>query len=378
MKIFQRLFLLVTLFLVTVNCYGQILDHLSYNPYLKSHTFFDEGSHKISDKNNAWCKGAGLTVFWQAKPKVAISAGYGLGFIDSLLYEQQFTKNATFHQLDINAVYSPLNNKLIQPGLFIGYAFNYIPQLKNFSQSSFGTNLNLGYQIEIKLKPYIDLRYASAFGVSLSDNIRYNFKNELGLVYNLTNYKSKSSKMEIQRYQQRIEQDLEAFDSYNSKIDSLSKIAETIASKTIEIYKLKETISNLSDEKNVLIKNFENLEKENRLLQDSLSELHFLKDSITSAKRSEFYLVDSIGAVQSALPIEFSSGYYVAIPNYLFYTDVTQSQISRELVNLGSTFIVYHNGYYAILSFLTDNSNEVRTKWRELGQIPSNFRIYKF
>ena len=357
---------------------AQIFDNLRYNPYLKSHTFFDEGSHKISDKNNAWCRGAGLNLFWQAKPTLTLATGYGIGFIDSLKYEENFTNNAAFHQLDINAIYAPFNRRLIQPALFLGYAFNYIPQLKDFGSASFGTNVNLGYQVEVKVKPFLNLRYANTFGISLSEHIRYNFKHELGLVYNLNKFKSSSTELEISDYQARIEQDLKTFDKYEAKLDSLTKISETVADKTIENYKLKETISLVVEQKNKLLQDKALLESNNAILKDTIAELLFFRDSIIAVRKTDFFIIDSIGGVKSSLSNNFSDGFYIAVPNIMSYEEAVKGKLDRDILYPGSSFILYHNGYYTILSYLTNNSEQVINKRRELGEMPSHFRIYKF
>ncbi len=364
--------------LLCTSIYAQSQHNLRYNPYLKSHTFFDKGSHNISDKNNAWCKGAGVNVFWQAKPAIILSAGYGLGFIDSLKYEENFTNNAAFHQLDVNAIYSPFINRKIQPALFFGYAFNYIPQLKDFETASFGTNVNLGYHLEVQVKPFLNLRYANTFAISLSEHIRYNFKHELGLVYNLNNFKSTSTMQEMSEYQARVEQNLEEFARYETTIDSLKKISGTAAAKTIENYKLKETISLIVEEKNKLMQDKALLESENATLKDTLAELLFYRDSVTEVRKTDFFIIDSIGGVKSSLSNNFSDGYYIAIPNYISYEEAVKGKLDRNILYLGSSFILYHNGSYTILSYLTNNSEQVIDKWRELGEMPANIRIYKF
>lgn len=370
--------LLLSLVILSNKGFGQITENLIFHPYVKSHTFYDSGSHKISDNNDAFCKGAGLNVYFLVKPKVRISAGYGLAWIDDLTYNAFSTKNAAFHQVDLNGAYSIFEGKRIQPLLLIGYAFNVIPDLKDFDASRLTTNLNLGYGVDVKVNNYASIIYSNTYGVSLSEDFRYNFRHQLGVGINFNAYQSKQTKQSISDFQRRIEYDLNWIERLELQVDSLTEISNQVTAKTVENYRLKQSIDELSQVNTKLELEKLQLISKNAYLLDSLRKVLFFSDSIVSVRYSDFYMLDSMGNIAGSLTPDYANTYYVAITNYNSFIDASSMLLNSELNGFESPQIVYHAGCYAIMSALTKKREEVIPKWNALTNKAGNYKLYKF
>lgn len=358
--------------------YSQISEKLTFSPYIKSHTFFNPGSHKVSDKNNAYCRGAGTNVYYLAKPKIRLVAGYGLGIVDSLQYDNNYTKNATFHQLDINGVFSIAEGKRIQPLLYIGYAFNYIPQLADFNKKTLGTNLNIGYGLDVKLTNYLSAVYTNTYGVSLSEDYRYNFRHQLGINYNFNLFQNRKTIAELASYQSRLEYDLALIGNLEVQNDSLTQISNQVTSKTVENYKLKEEVNSLKASKATLEKEYAKIQAENRDLNAALRTYQFFRDSVTLVRQSDFYALDSVGNIVGSVPQILSGKWYVGVINYTTYSDALSMLNIIEQNGVESPMILYHGGYYTILGYLTSNSEKVIEGWNAISNKTGNFKLYQF
>ena len=295
-----RTLVCLILSMVTLSAVAQQKRDWSFFLYGKMHSFYDPGVYEIGETNNATANGMGMSFAKPISKRVSLFGGYDFALADSLSYSLGRTSNAVFHQLDVNIAVDIFQIWRIQPYIFTGYAWNSIPDLVKLNQRKDGVNINLGGGAKFKLTEAISLGYQMNYRFSISENIPFNFRHQIGL------HVTPKKLAFICDSRAKTSVDI---DELRYSMDSLASVNDS----------LRTVLSNASIEgNNISIKNISELEEHTPYIEeDDQQWMEDLQNRSIFKDKSEFSAysrIDSLGGVTDLITSNLASGYYLYLP----------------------------------------------------------------
>lgn len=362
--------------LLANNTYAQSTNDWSIYSYVKSHKFYNLGAYTLKDLSKATGYGFGVSIHKPIHKNISVFGGYGFALADSLTYGEYNTSNAVFHQIEANLAINLNNIWKLKPYIYTGYAYNYIQQIDRFDQKNSGMNVNLGIGSEIKLNDALGLGYQLTYAFSLSDNIPFNFRHQLGIHYHPNLAKRKESSVFVENSDDiaMIEKLKEQNKRLQFQRDSLSLIAksETISEKPIQ------NTGIVARQNNELIERVLHLEEDNQLLLNEVRSRRFASDSIYRTNFNSYTPIDTLGQVIYNLNLDLKSGFYLLIQDLSTMGELRTFNLNSHFGTLESKIYLNRLDRFLILGYLGDDKDKALKYFSEISEEKYRYRIIVF
>jgi hypothetical protein len=344
---------------------------------VKSHQFYDSGVYELGQYNQATGYGLGFGFVKPISKGLTLNAGYSFALADSLPYRSFYTSNAVFHQLEANLDLNVIRIWRLQTAAFTGYTYNWIQQIDNFGYGNGGLNINIGGKAEAKITPAVSLAYRVTFGFSLSENVPYNFKNQLGILLypNKINQESRSN-----RYKKRekvkkltIKKDLIADnEALRLAVDSLrGELQRQVNTSEME------KDSNFIVYSSRLLNNMKDVEEYNRLLLYELRNKRNSTDSIYSLSFNAFAMIDSTGRVLRTEPDKIATGYYLLRSGLATLSEAVDISKTRSFSSCEQVHFLNRFSTFFVLGYLGDDKDNALEYFQNLGELKYVYDLIK-
>ena len=364
MKNRRLLYLIVTLTFATC-LFAQKEINPSIFIYAKWHNFYSAAVYEVGNTNNAKGKGVGISVNKDLTKRFSFFGGYSFALADSLPYNNFYTGNAVFHQLDANLALKLGTIWKVKPYVFSGYTYNHIQQIDKFGFNNDGLSINLGIKAEIEITERIGLGYQMTYGFSLSQNIPFNFKHQLGLVYHPSMggrkqiNKSRESIVDSDEYENIILKN----DLLSSQVDSMQSVVAQQINNQKEPKEDKSLIANYNIQLQEQVKH---LEADNQILLEEIRSKRFKTDSIHAAIYSGYTVTDKSGKVISLQSEDLPSGYYLISKDFDELPDAKASLASSLFTPLPIKYVLNSKANFLVLGFISTSKQEALRYYNSL------------
>ncbi|MFT4876192.1 MAG: hypothetical protein ACI9AU_001028 [Bacteroidia bacterium] len=356
MKNRRLLYLIGTLVFATFS-FAQKESNPSIFIYAKWHNFYSAGVYELGNTNNATGNGLGISLNKEITKRFSLFGGYSFALADSLPYNNFYTGNAIFHQLDVNLALKLGTIWKVKPYIFSGYTYNHIQQIDKFGFNNDGLSINLGTKAEIEIADRIGLGYQMTYGFSLSQNIPFNFKHQLGIVYHPSIgsrrgvNKSREIIVDSEEYENiRLKNDL-----LSSQVDSMQSVVAQQINNQKEPEEDKSIIANYNIQLQEQVKY---LEEDNQRLLEEIRSKRFITDSLYTAIYNGYTVIDISGKVIALQGEDLPSGYYLMSNDFDQLPDAKASLASSHFAPLPIRYILNSKANFKVLGFISTSKEE--------------------
>ena len=325
--------------------------------YAKWHNFYSAGIYEVGNTNSATGNGLGISVNKDLTKRFSLFGGYSFALADSLPYNNFYSSNAVFHQLDANLALKLGTIWKVNPYIFSGYTYNHIQQIDKFGFNNDGLSINLGTKAEIEISERIGLGYQMTYGFSLSQNIPFNFKYQLGIVYYLTMggrkqiNKSRESIVDSEEYENiRLKNHL-----LSSRVDSMQSVLAQQINNQKEPEEDKSLIANYNTQLQEQVKH---LEADNQRLLEEIRSKRFVTDSIYAGIYNGHTIIDTSGKVLTLQSEDLPSGYYLLSKDFDELLDAKSSYVSSLFASLPIRYVLNSKANFKVLGFISTSKEE--------------------
>jgi hypothetical protein len=353
----RRLLYLIGTLVFSTFSFAQKESNPSIFIYAKWHNFYSAGVYELGNTNNATGNGLGISLNKEITKRFTLFGGYSFALADKLPYNKFYTGNAIFHQLDANLALKLRTIWKVKPYIFSGYTYNHIQQIDKFGFNNDGLSINLGTKAEIEITERIGLGYQLTYGFSLSQNIPFNFKHQLGIVYHPSIgsrrevNKSRESIVDSEEYEKiRLKNDL-----LSSQVDSMQSVVAQQINNQKEPEEDKSLIANYNIQLQEQVKH---LEADNQRLLEEIRSKRFITDSIYAASYNGYTVIDTSGKVLTLQSEDLPSGYYLISKDFDELPDVKASLASSHFAPLPIRYILHKKANFKALGFISTSKEE--------------------
>lgn len=365
MKNRKLLYLIGTLAFATCS-FAQKESNPSIFIYAKWHNFYSAGVYEVGNTNNATGNGLGISVDKDITKRFSLFGGYSFALADSLPYNNFYSSNAIFHQLDANLALKLGTIWKVKPYLFAGYTYNYIQQIDKFGFNNDGLSINLGTKAEIEITERIGLGYQMTYGFSLSQNIPFNFKHQIGIVYHPAIGRSR----QVNRPRKSIK-DSEEYDIIRLKNDLLASQVDSMQSvvaQQINNQKEPEEDKSLIVNYNIqLQEQVKYLEADNQRLLEEIRSKRFITDSIYTAAYKGYTVIDTSGKVINLQSENLPKGYYLISKYFDELSQAKASLTSSLFTPLSIRHLLNRKANFQVLGFISTSRQEALDYFNSLA-----------
>ncbi len=348
-------------------------DPARYSVYYKTHRFYDPGVYTLGSTNNAKAQGGGIEVLKDVSKRITLGLGYGFMQVDSLAYGNLATSQAAHHQIEGNVGLKLLQTKRVKPYVFFGYAYNHMSQLESFDVKPYGAYVNFGSRCEIKLTTNLAVAYGLTYNFSLSENMRYNFRHQYGLVFTPRLIKQSNSN------DRRVEEDYqEALAIENQLLKEQLDSVQHLVDIQSELEKSPEENSLLVAYNADLNQKIEQLEQDNQRLLDELRTKRFLSDSLLLTDFSGYTFINDKGDVISLNVSELKKGYYLSFVNASSLKKAQELMANEHFSSLESVYILNRFDTFLVVGYLTEKERVAKKYLEKIDENKYNYRIFHF
>lgn len=361
------LYLIVALF-----CVNQSNAQLDSKPtvfvYGKWHKFYSAGVYEVGESNNATGKGLGFSVHKDLTKRFSLFGGYSFALADSLPYTNGYTSNAVFHQVEANLALGLPAIWRLKPYIFSGYTYNHIQQIDKFGFNNDGVSINLGTKAEIALTDAFGLGYQMTYGFSISENIPYNFRHQLGVVYHPS--KRVNTPKRVKTVSENVVEntDYELLKNQNQKLITRLDSIERVAQDQQPIIQAPAEDKSLIVTYNIqLQEQVKHLEEDNQRLLEELRSKRFISDSIYASSYKNYTFKDTTGQVIATEALNLPSGYYLLSKDFDILPKVKLAYRSESFEPLDLKYVLNRNSYFHVMGFISVSRKEALEYYNSLG-----------